>query len=102
MDEYNDTYHNTVKMTPKEASIKKNESVAYLNSYHSEPSQKLKKPYFKIGDKVRISKYSGIFDKSYKGNSSEGLFIIDKIQPTIAITYKIKHLLGEDIKGSFI
>ena len=101
VEEYNKRYHNTVKMTPKEASKKTNESIAYLNSYHSGAPQRLKKPYFKIGDKVRISKYRGIFDKSYKGNWSEELFIINKIQPTVPITYKIKDLLGEDIKGSF-
>ena len=50
---------------------------------------------------MRISKYREIFDKSYKGNWSEELFIINKIQPTVPITYKIKDLLGEDIKGSF-
>ena len=27
--------------------------------------------------------------------------MINKIQPTIPITYKIKYLFGEDIKGSF-
>ena len=101
VDEYNRTYHKTVKITPEEASLKKNESVAYLKSYHSEPSEEFKKPYFKIRDKVRISKYRGIFDKSYKGNWSEEIFIINKIQPTIPITYKIKDLLGEDIKGYF-
>ena len=99
--EYNSTYHKTVKMAPKEASLKKNESIAYLKSYHSKPSKELKEPYFKIGDKVRISKYRGIFDKSYKGNWSEELFMINKIQPTIPITYKIKDLLGEDIKRFF-
>ena len=101
VEEYNNTYHSTIKMTPKEASLKKNESIAYLNSYHDEPFPKFKKPSFKEGDKVRISKYRGIFDKSYKGNWSEELFVIYKTQPTIPITYKIKDLLGEDIKGSF-
>ena len=98
---YNDTYHSTIKMTPQEASLKKNESIAYLNSYHDEPFPKFKKPSFKEGDKVRISKYRGIFDKSYKGNWSEELFVIYKTQPTIPITYRINDLLGEDIKGSF-
>ena len=101
VEEYNNTYHSTIKMTPKEASLKKNESIAYLNSYHDEPFPKFKKPSFKEGDKVRISKYRGIFDKSYKGNWSEELFVIYKTQPTIPITYRIKDLLGEDIKGSF-
>ena len=101
VEEYNNTYHSTIKMKPKEASMKKNESITYLNSYHSKAPKKLKKPFFKIGDKVRISKYREIFDKSYKGNWSEELFIIKEIQPTIPITYKIKDLLGEDIEGSF-
>ena len=101
VEEYNNTYHSTIKMKPKEASMKKNESITYLNSYHSKAPKKLKKPFFKIGDKVRISKYRGIFDKSYKGNWSEELFIIKEIQPTIPITYKIKDLLDEDIIGSF-
>ena len=99
--EYNNAYHSTIKMKPKEASMKKNESITFLNSYYSKAPIKLKKPFFKIGDKVRISKHRGIFDKSYKGNWSEELFIIKEIQPTIPITYKIKDLLGEDIIGSF-
>ena len=101
VEEYNNTYHSTIKMTPKEASLKKSESIAHLNSYHDESFPKFKKPSFKEGDKVRISKYRGIFDKSYKGNWSEELFVIYKTQPTIPITYRIKDLLGEDIKGSF-
>ena len=88
-------------MTPKEASLKKNESIVYLNSYHDEPFPKFKKPSFKEGDKVRISKYKGLFDKRYKGNWSEELFVIYKTPPTIPITYKIKDLLGENIKGSY-
>ena len=88
-------------MTTEEASLKKNESLAYFKSYHTKSSKKFKKSYFKIGDKIRISKYRTIFDKSYKGNWSEELFIINNIQPTTPITYKIKDLLGEDIEGSF-
>ena len=60
------------------------------------------KPKFKIGDKVRISKYKrNMFDKGYTPNWSEELFTIDKIQSTIPITYKIKDLNNEEIKGSF-
>ena len=60
------------------------------------------KPKFKKGDKVRISKYKrNVFDKGYTPNWSEELFTIDKIQSTIPITYKIKDLNNEEIKGSF-
>ena len=36
---------------------------------------------FKIGDKVRISKYKRkVFDKGYTPNWTEQIFLVDKIQ----------------------
>ena len=47
--QYNNTKHSSIKMTPVEASKKKNESNLYFNLYgHME--QLLSKPRFKIGD----------------------------------------------------
>ena len=57
---------------------------------------------FKIGDTVRISKYKRkSFDKGYAPNWNEEVFIIDKIQFTNPITYKIRYQKGELIKGTF-
>lgn len=51
---------------------------------------------------VRISKYKiKTFDKGYTPNWTEEVFIIDAIQPTNPIIYKIKDLNGEEIKGTF-
>ena len=50
------TEHSSIKMTPIEASKKKNESTVYFNLY-GYMEQLSSKPRFKIGDKVRISKY---------------------------------------------
>ena len=53
-------------MTHVEASEKKNESTVYFNLY-SDMEQLSSKPKFRVGDKVRISKYKrNIFDKGYK------------------------------------
>ena len=52
-------------MTPVEASKRKNESTVYFNLY-GDMEQLPSKPKFKIGDKVRISKYKRkVFDKGY-------------------------------------
>ena len=60
------------------------------------------KPKFKIGDKVRISKYKRkTFDKVYTPNWTEEICTIDKIQYTNPITYKLKDLNNEEIKESF-
>jgi len=60
------------------------------------------KPKFKVGDKVRISKCERkTFDRGYTPNWTEEVFTVDNIQYTNPITYKIKNLNGEEIKGSF-
>ena len=99
--QYNNTKHSSIKMTPIEASKKKNQGVVYFNLYGDMETLK-QKPKFKIGDKVRISKYKrNVFDKGYTPNWTEEVFTVDKIQYTNPITYKLKDLRGEDIQGSF-
>ena len=97
---YNETKHSSIKMTPVEASKKKSEGTVYFNLYGNMESSS--KPKFQVGDKVRISKYKRkIFDKGYTANWTEEIFIVDKIQYTNPITYKIKDLNNEEIKRSF-
>ena len=56
LDKYNKTKHRSIKMTPEQASRKENEDRVYFNLYGQEMLQTAK-PKFKVGDKVRISKY---------------------------------------------
>ena len=102
--QYNNTKHSSIKMTPIEASKKKNEGTVYFNLYGDMEPLKLskQKPKFKPGDKVRISKYKRkTFDKGYTPNWTEEVFTVDKIQYTNPITYKLKDLNDEEIQGSF-
>ena len=99
--QYNNTKHSSIKMTPTEASKKKNEVTVYYNLY-GDTETLSSQPKFKVGDRVRISKYKRTtFDKGYTPNWTEEIFIIDKIQYTNPITYKIKDLNNEEIRGSF-
>ena len=101
VDKYNKSKHRSIKLTPEEASRKENEDKVYLNLYGEEISQTAK-PKYKVGDKVRISKYrQKVFDKGYTPNWTEEIFVVDKIQYTNPITYKIKDLYGEEIIGTF-
>ena len=98
---YNNTKHNSTKMTPIEASKKKNEGIVYFKLYGDMEISK-QKPKFEIGDKVRISKYKRkVFDKGYTPNWTEEVFTIDKIQYTNPTIYKLKDLNNEEIQGSF-
>ena len=100
--QYNNTKHSSIKMTPVEASKKKNENTLYFNLY-GDMEQLSSKPKFKVGDKVRISKHKRkVFDKGYTPNwTEEIIFLIDKIQSTNPITYRLKDLNNEEIQGSF-
>jgi len=99
--EYNNTKHSSIKMTPIEASKKKNQGTVYLNLYGDMETSR-QKPKFKVGDKVRISKYKRkVFDKGYTPNWTEEVFTIDKIQYTNPLTYKLNDLNNEEIQGSF-
>ena len=62
VDEYNNTYHTTIKMKPID--VKDN---AYINASKEINN---KDPKFKVGDRVRISKYKNIFAKGYMPNLS--------------------------------
>ena len=66
--QYNNTKHSSIKMTPIEASKKENEGIVYFNLY-GDMETLSSKPKFKVGDKVRISKFKRkVFDKGYTPN----------------------------------
>ena len=102
VDNYNNAKHSSIKMTPVEASKKKNESKVWSNLYGESIYFKPGKSKFVVGDRVRISKYKRkVFDKGYTPNWTEEIFVIDKVLPTKPVTYRIVDLMGEEIKGSF-
>ena len=60
-----------------------------------------KDPKFKVGDRVKISKYKKKFAKGYTQNWSEDVFVIGKIKNTVLWTYIISDLNGEPNTGIF-
>ena len=87
VNEYNDTYHRTIKMKPVD--VKDNTYIDFEKEVND------KDPKFKVGDYVRISKYKNIFDKRYTPNWSEEVCVIKKVKNTVPWTYVINYLNGE-------
>ena len=100
VDQYNNTIHISIKMTPKEASRKENENKV-LKILYPEFGGKILTPTFSIGDNVRITKKKKTFDKGYTQRWTEEVFKISKIELTIPVTYNITDYSGEEIQGSF-
>ena len=93
VNEYNNTYHRTIKMKPID--VKDNTYIDFEKEVNN------KDPKFKVGDHVRISKYKNIFAKGYMPNWSEEVFIISKVKNTVPWIYVINDLNGEEIIGTF-
>jgi len=87
-------------MTPVEASKKENEVRVYRNLY-PDLTRRPMRAEFKIGDKVRILKKKGLFEKGFPPNWTEEVFTVSKIQRTNPVTYKITDCNDEEIQGTF-
>ena len=99
--EYNTKYHTTIGMSPIEASEQQNYEEVLQNTLYKTNSNKKKKPVFKVGDKVRISRIKGLFEKGYLPNWSEEIFSILEVNDTLPTTYKLQDGSGEVLEGSF-
>jgi len=96
---YNNSKHRTIGMTPVEASLKSNERRVYANL--NKDKCVMKKPKFKVGDKVRIPVKKGHFEKGYTPRWTEEVFTVSDVQQTCPVTYKLTDLADEEIQGSF-
>ena len=101
VEDYNNTVHSSTKLTPKEASKKKNELTVWRNLYLDRFKINNLTPKFSVGDEVRITKKKKVFEKGYTTRWKEEIFTIKEIRNTNPITYKIEDLKEEEIKGTF-
>ena len=94
--------NSTIKIKPKDvkddttksSAIARNKRV-FIDEYNKKDSR------FKVGDRVKISKFKNIFTKGYTPNWSREIFVINKINDTVPYTYNLKDLNDEESIGSF-
>ena len=91
--EYIDTYHRTIEIKPVD--VKDNKYIDFNKDINDKDLK------FKVGDRVRISKYKNLFANGYTPNWSEEVFVVSKIKNTVPWTYIIIDLNGEEITGTF-
>lgn len=97
---YNHSYHRSIKCAP--VSVTKQNEYQISQHLYGKLKSKHLKPKFKVGDLVRLNKSKHVFEKGYLPNWTKELFEITHIVKTQSpITYKIKDLNGDSIKGTF-
>ena len=92
VENYNNTYHNTIKMAPNEVSWDNRKKV-FKNSFPKINDSRVCR--LKIGNKVRIAQYKKLFDKGYTINWSKNIYTITHaIQKSGICWYKLKDQAG--------
>lgn len=98
-DSYNNTYHTSIKTKPSLVS-QENENHIWHILYDKDLIDGPIKFKFHIGDKVRLSKLKGTFEKGYTTTFTKEIFVISKRIARNPPVYKIKDLEGEEIEGT--
>ena len=96
---YNTTKHRVIGMKPVNVN-EENKHIVWITLF-GKPTGDIPSPTFKIGDRVRISRYKSIFTKGYEANFTKEIFVITEVffgDPTM---YKLKDLKEEEILGKF-
>ena len=100
VDSYNATPHSAIKgRTPKSVN-EQNNLLVWRESYSQQRKFKVKFQ-FNVGDKVRISREKGLFEKGYVHNWSEEYFTVDDKIPRNPPVYRLKDLKNRKLKGIF-
>ena len=86
--QYNNRTHSSTKLTPIQASLKKNEGYVYKNLLDK---RKKLKPKYEIGDLVRTADIKKMFSKSDTTNWSYKLYKITEIINDTIPAYKINN-----------
>ena len=87
--QYNNRIHTSTKLSPKDASLKKNEGFVYKNLLDK---RKKVKPKFQINDLVRVADLKRTFSKGDTTNWSYKLYKITEIINDTIPCYKIDNL----------
>lgn len=98
---YNNSKHNTLGIAPNQVN-QQNQEVVWQTIYtKDDPLTLNKKSHLLPGQRVRISKYSTVFAKSYLPVWSEEIFYIHSVKETTPIVYTLSDDNDDLLQGTF-
>ena len=87
--QYNNTIHQSIKLTPNQASKTSNEKLVYLNLKDDRVKQR---PKYKLGQLVRTADIRKVFSKGDSTNYSYKLYTITEVIHDTIPSYRIDYL----------
>jgi hypothetical protein len=101
VESYNKSVHSTTGIAPIHVNVKNAETV-WRKVYNYPNKNIMKKPKFRVGDYVRLSKVKKTFEKGYRANWTKEVFQIKRVYKKTLPEYSVIDLKGEDILGRFM
>ena len=101
VERYNNTRNRAIGRSPIDARKPEFHERVFHRLYYKKVKATNKGPIFKIGDKVRITKYRTIFTKGYTPNWTDEIFTISEVKSTLPPTYVLKDDKEEPVEGTF-
>ena len=97
---YNNAKHRSIGTSPASVNIDNQMEIKkrLYGDDNEDPQPNFK---FKVGDRVRLSKVKTTFEKGYRPNWTEEIFVISKCVKRNPPVYRIKDLEGEELEGTF-
>ena len=100
VEKYNNTYNRSIKLELTDARKPANYKHTNNALYAKANARKATLPKFHVGDKVRIVRKEGTFEKGFTPNWTE-VFTITAVKATKPPTYTIEDTLEEPVQGIF-
>ena len=100
----NDSIRHNTKLSTKlldRLHTKECKEFRLLSILYSKPLREFREPKYKVGDRVRISKYDLPFRKGYKPQFAKEVFQIVAKSSKKPPTYRIKDEQDETVRGKF-
>ena len=95
---YNRSYHQSIQMAPNQVTLTNSADV--WETLYGKKGE-VKKPSFRVGDRVRLNKKFRPFKKGYLPGWTEEVFVVRRVCLGKIPTYKVEEWDGSEIKGTF-
>jgi hypothetical protein len=100
MSSYNQSHHSSINMRPVDVTYENQETV-WLTLHDTDSLNNEINYKFQTGDKVRVSKYSTVFQKGYLPLWTQEIFTIAERHSTKPPTYSLRDDEGQQLKGTW-
>ena len=98
---YNSTKHSAIEAKPVDVyqgKVKAKAIDIFPEDFNKEINRR---PKFKKGDRVRLQRQKGTFEKGFRARWTQQVYRVSDVQRTIPITYKVEDLNGRQLPNSY-